>query len=1084
MYVARFTWLPLVILFFFSPILIAQETPSYSKHIGPFFKKYCVECHNEKKARSGLNLETFKSLKEGGDHGPAVVANNADESRLVLMLEGLQDPKMPPEKAELQPKAKEIALVRAWVKAGAKFDKEASDIILPAIKSKVLVSAPVSALAYLPDGKLLVVGNYKDLVICDTSKGDILGKLPGFPQPVTSLAASKDGKLLAVGLGMPGVPAQIRIYGILTGGTALGKPLDMPAVHDDMILQLAFSPDGKQLISCGYDRLVKIWDTGTGKIIHSLKQHSDSVYGVAFRPDGKLFATCAADRAVKVWETVTGKLLYTLSESTDWLYAAAWSPDGQFLAAGGVDKSIRVWKVNGEGGKIEHSVFAHQGPILRLVYAGDGKTLFSLSEDRIIKAWDAGKMVERKVFDPQPEAVLSLAVNPQGKQLSVGRYDGVLVLMDEATGKVQAQPLPAKGKSAPTLKIAVQETEPNNSPGTGQKITLPATVIGTIEKAGDVDYFRFEAKPGQQLGVKVQVVETKGKKQFDPFLRLTNETGQVLVQTNEDYLGYTFTEPGWYSLGIHDREFGGNPNMKYELRIGDVAVVTAIFPLGLQQGTEANIHVEGVNLEGIKYVKVKSDSQAKPGSKLDVPVKTSQGTPLGLKQLVVGEFPEVTEQAGQSLSMPVPGNANGIISLPGETDVWRFKAKKGQKLILEVNARRLGSELDSFIEVLDTKGNPLARATLRSQAKTYVTFRDHNSVQGNIRIEAWSELAVNDYIYVGTELLKIKDLPTHPDADCNFWTQKGARIGFLDTTPTHLSKGEPMYKVSLHPPGTMFPPNSFPVVNLYYRNDDGGPGYGRDSVIFFDPPQDGEYLIRIGDSQNKGGLNFAYRLTVRPPQPSFNIRFSPTNPEVWKGGAVPITVTADRIDGYDGPIYVRLENLPSGFSAPSTFIPHNEESTTFALWADANAKTPGQQMPWQLIAEATINGKKIRKEATGGSVKAMEPGEIVTTTEQNEFTIQPGGQAKVTLHIERRNGFNGRVPINVQGMPHGVKVLDIGLNGILITEKESQRTIVFYCEPWVQALEHPIVITAQREGKNTQHAAKSVLLKVVNAGGK
>jgi hypothetical protein len=80
--------------------------------------------------------------------------------------------------------------------------------------------------------------------------------------------------------------------------------------------------------------------------------------------------------------------------------------------------------------------------------------------------------------------------------------------------------------------------------------------------------------------------------------------------------------------------------------------------------------------------------------------------------------------------------------------------------------------------------------------------------------------------------------------------------------------------------------------------------------------------------------------------------------------------------------------------------------------------------------------------------------------------------------IERRAGFTGRIPLEVKGLPHGVRVLDIGLNGILITETETRRTIQIYAEPWVEAVDHPIVVLAKREGKNTEHGAKSVLLKI------
>ena len=82
------------------------------------------------------------------------------------------------------------------------------------------------------------------------------------------------------------------------------------------------------------------------------------------------------------------------------------------------------------------------------------------------------------------------------------------------------------------------------------------------------------------------------------------------------------------------------------------------------------------------------------------------------------------------------------------------------------------------------------------------------------------------------------------------------------------------------------------------------------------------------------------------------------------------------------------------------------------------------------------------------------------------------------VSIERRGKFAGRVPVEVRGLPHGVRVLNIGLNGILITERETSREVVLYAEPWVKPMEHPIVVLAKHEGKNTDHAAKSVLLKV------
>src|SRR5205807_7637267 len=149
--------------------------------------------------------------------------------------------------------------------------------------------------------------------------------------------------------------------------------------------------------------------------------------------------------------------------------------------------------------------------------------------------------------------------------------------------------------------------------------------------------------------------------------------------------------------------------------------------------------------------------------------------------------------------LPLPGTANGQIRQPGATDTWRFSARKGQRLIVEINARRIGSPLDSYLEILDAQGQPVPRATLRCLAKTYTTFRDHDSAGSGIRLEAWNELAINDYLYVGSELMRIRALPKNPDDDCQFFSVGGQRVGYLGTTPSHLSLGLPMYKVSIHP---------------------------------------------------------------------------------------------------------------------------------------------------------------------------------------------------------------------------------------------------------------------------------------------
>jgi hypothetical protein len=104
----------------------APKPPSYVKDVKPFLKTYCMDCHNDTKARSGYSVETFASLTKAGKRGALVVAGKPDASRLLMTLAG--DGKAMPPKNKPQPKAEEIARVRDWIKAGARDDSGGAEV--------------------------------------------------------------------------------------------------------------------------------------------------------------------------------------------------------------------------------------------------------------------------------------------------------------------------------------------------------------------------------------------------------------------------------------------------------------------------------------------------------------------------------------------------------------------------------------------------------------------------------------------------------------------------------------------------------------------------------------------------------------------------------------------------------------------------------------------------------------------------------------------------------------------------------------------------------------------------------------------
>src|SRR5262249_13799951 len=189
--------------------LAAQPSPSYAKQVKPFLARYCSECHSGTEPDGGFNLETYKALLQGGAEGAVLVPGKPDESRMVLMVEGKKKPTMPPKRAK-QPTPEEAAVLRAWVAAGAKDDGGAAGVTLPVIKPRAPVAAPVTALAYRPDGKRLAAALHQGVAFLDPQNGEPTGKLQRAVPNVTALDFSKTHRL-AVASGSAGVTGTIRV---------------------------------------------------------------------------------------------------------------------------------------------------------------------------------------------------------------------------------------------------------------------------------------------------------------------------------------------------------------------------------------------------------------------------------------------------------------------------------------------------------------------------------------------------------------------------------------------------------------------------------------------------------------------------------------------------------------------------------------------------------------------------------------------------------------------------------------------------------------------------------------------------------
>ncbi|MGH9666457.1 MAG: c-type cytochrome domain-containing protein, partial [Bryobacteraceae bacterium] len=444
--------------------------------------------------------------------------------------------------------------------------------------------------------------------------------------------------------------------------------------------------------------------------------------------------------------------------------------------------------------------------------------------------------------------------------------------------------------------------------------------------------------------------------------------------------------------------------------------------------------------------------------------------------------------AAQTVSIPV--TVNGRIGAPAKdgtptANYYRFHATKGQKLVLDVNARRLGSDLDSVLDVLNVKGEPVERATVRAVLETATTLSERDSVTRGVRLLSPAGINVGDYLMIGGEIIRVEELPRGPDSDTFFDAFGAQRIAYFDTTTEAHAVDKPVYKVRIYPPGKKFAPNGLPLEHLYYRNDDGGPGYSKDSRVHFTAPADGDYVVRIRDVRGLGGDTYSYRLTLRPPLPDFRLAVDPKNPNVPAGGCIPVTVTASRMDDFEGPIQVSLQDLPAGIHATAGAIGADQVSATLLLSADANAKLE-RSVPLKAVGQAKDGSRLLAHTADPDDslklISVMPKADIVVTAETKEVDLEPGGKAQITVSIARQNGFAGRVPIEVLNLPPRVKVANVGLNGVLVTEDQTRRSFTVEALPQAEPIEQRIYVGGRVETRSTEAnsytAPQAIILRV------
>lgn len=292
----------------------------------------------------------------------------------------------------------------------------------------------VESVAFSPDGKYILTGSSdKTAKLWDASTGTELRTFSD-PSSVTrtavelkrschSVAFSPDGKYVLTA----NDDGDARLW-----DAATGELLRRFKGHTNIIRSVAFSPDGKSVLTGALDDTARLWNTATGEELRKF-DHPSWVYSVAFFPDGKKILTWA--RTATLWD-IAGVGKHTFGEEAIAAISVAFSPDGRYLTTASAGQvTPRLWDVT--SGTIVRNFSGHTDSVDAVAFSADGSYVLTGSHDKTAKLWVATSSAQSRTFRGHSTYVLSVAFSPDGKYLLTGSSDRTAKLWDVATNTVE-----------------------------------------------------------------------------------------------------------------------------------------------------------------------------------------------------------------------------------------------------------------------------------------------------------------------------------------------------------------------------------------------------------------------------------------------------------------------------------------------------------------------------------------------------------------------------------------------------------------------------------------------------------------------
>ncbi|WP_425395303.1 pre-peptidase C-terminal domain-containing protein [Aeoliella sp.] len=599
------------------------------------------------------------------------------------------------------------------------------------------------------------------------------------------------------------------------------------------------------------------------------------------------------------------------------------------------------------------------------------------------------------------------------------------------------------------------ETEPNSDPNAPQAIEFGTVVNGLIQRE-DIDYFTFEVKAGEVIAVEVDGLRL-GRTFFDPVITLYGPDGAELAKCDDwplvkqdACLSLVAPSDGKYLLELRESAYRGDGNCTYRLHVGNFPRPLAVYPPGGRVGETVNIEwlgdAAGTASQEVQLPDVPTDA-------LPYVPNDQRGWAPSPHMLRVVDMPvagevEPNNKPQEATAGEAPGAFYGRLNEPGERDHFRFAAKKGQVLHIRAHARRIGSPADMVMRVLDANGKSLAgNDDDRGYPDSYIRFQAPEDGDYIIQVEERLRRADDANIYWIEALAPVPTVELTIDEqeryiakllDVPQGNRNGGvlRVGRRDTggamaidwsqLPAGVSVEIPELRGDFdRVPFVVSAAEDAPLgqslsVLTAKRTDDDVP-----VVAAF---KQTNWMVRGQNNVDMWNFNGTRPVVAVTEKAPFSIRIEQPKCPLVQRGNKDLKIVAERAEGFEGAILVRMLYNPPGVSSNnSRRVTQKENEAIIPITANQNARTG--EWPIVVRGEAEVNGKLV----TVTPLATLTVAEPYVAMELPRPNVVQGGTLNFPITIEQRTPFEGEAKVELINLPPGVTT-----EPIMITKETTE----------------------------------------------